>query len=116
MFTSPSSSGPSSLSFGARGMLLNPIVRNGADFCDGTCRTQAQVVAARKEPGDYLSVAWGWGVGFMLAIYVSSGISGGHMWVPPRARMLALMLNFWFAEILLLPSHSHFSESFTGAR
>ncbi|KAK4703648.1 hypothetical protein P7C70_g2568, partial [Phenoliferia sp. Uapishka_3] len=27
--------------------------------------TQAQVVAARKEPGDYLSVAWGWGVGFM---------------------------------------------------
>ena len=38
--------------------------------------TQAQVLAARKEPGDYLSIAWGWGIGFMLAIYVSSGISG----------------------------------------
>jgi hypothetical protein len=29
-------------------------------------QTQAQVVAARKTPTDYLSVAWGWGVGFMV--------------------------------------------------
>jgi len=25
--------------------------------------TQAQVVAARKVPDDYISIAWGWGVG-----------------------------------------------------
>ncbi|KAK4055024.1 hypothetical protein OIO90_003365 [Microbotryomycetes sp. JL221] len=41
--------------------------------------TQAQVVASRRQPSDYLSIAWGWGVGFMLAVYVSSGISGGHI-------------------------------------
>ncbi|KAK4050672.1 hypothetical protein OIV83_003398 [Microbotryomycetes sp. JL201] len=41
--------------------------------------TQAQVVASRRQPSDYLSIAFGWGVGFMLAVYVSSGISGGHV-------------------------------------
>ncbi|SCV74255.1 BQ2448_6687 [Microbotryum intermedium] len=41
--------------------------------------TQAQVIALRNAPNDYLSIAWGWGVGFMLAISVSSGISGGHI-------------------------------------
>lgn len=41
--------------------------------------TQAQVIAARKATDDYISISWGWGVVFMLAIYVSSGISGGHI-------------------------------------
>ncbi|KAM0791772.1 hypothetical protein ACM66B_004035 [Microbotryomycetes sp. NB124-2] len=41
--------------------------------------TQAQVVASRRQPSDYLSIAFGWGVGFMFAVYVSSGISGGHI-------------------------------------
>lgn len=28
--------------------------------------TQAQVIVARNQPNDYLSIAWGWGIGFML--------------------------------------------------
>ncbi|KAI6804312.1 aquaporin [Hortaea werneckii] len=44
-------------------------------FGDGVV---AQVVLSNGEKGDYQSIAWGWGLGVMLGVYVS-GISGAHI-------------------------------------
>lgn len=60
--------------------------------------TQAQVVVARNQPNDYLSIAWGWGIGFMLAIYISSGISGGHV-NPAVTFSLALFRRFPWRQV-----------------
>ncbi|KAL4810888.1 aquaporin-like protein [Aspergillus unguis] len=38
----------------------------------------AQVVLSNGEKGDYQSISWGWGLGVMLGVYVSS-ISGSHL-------------------------------------
>lgn len=63
-------------------------------------QTQAQVIAARNEPGDYLSIAWGWGIGFMLAVYVSSGISGAHI-NPAITISLAVFRKFSWRKVSL---------------
>ncbi|ORY87026.1 aquaporin-like protein [Protomyces lactucae-debilis] len=39
----------------------------------------AQVVLSDATKGDYQSISWGWGIGVMLGVYVSGGISGGHL-------------------------------------
>jgi aquaglyceroporin related protein len=39
----------------------------------------AQVVLSNNTKGDYQSISWGWGIGVMLGVYVSGGISGGHL-------------------------------------
>ncbi|KAE8148071.1 putative aquaglyceroporin [Aspergillus avenaceus] len=44
-------------------------------FGDGVI---AQVVLSNGEKGSYVSIAWGWGLGVMLGVYVS-GISGSHI-------------------------------------
>ncbi|KAF7593929.1 hypothetical protein BBP40_010436 [Aspergillus hancockii] len=44
-------------------------------FGDGVI---AQVLLSHGEKGDYQSIAWGWGLGVMLGVYVS-GISGSHI-------------------------------------
>ncbi|OJJ45387.1 hypothetical protein ASPZODRAFT_17605 [Penicilliopsis zonata CBS 506.65] len=38
----------------------------------------AQVTLSKGQKGDYQSISWGWGLGVMLAVYVS-GSSGGHI-------------------------------------
>ncbi|GAO49735.1 hypothetical protein G7K_3878-t1 [Saitoella complicata NRRL Y-17804] len=45
-------------------------------FGDGVV---AQVVLSRGSHGDYQSINWGWGIAVMLAVYVSGGVSGGHL-------------------------------------
>lgn len=45
-------------------------------FGDGVV---AQVVLSKGEKGPYQSISWAWGVGVMLGVYVSGGISGGHI-------------------------------------
>jgi len=44
-------------------------------FGDGSV---AQVVLSTEQKGQYQSITWGWGLGVMLAVYVS-GISGAHL-------------------------------------
>ena len=57
--------------------------------------------------GDWLLIAWGWGLGVVLAVYVAGGISGAHI-NPAITLALALRRNFpwnkvpgyWAAQIL----------------
>jgi glycerol uptake facilitator protein len=57
--------------------------------------------------GDWLLIAWGWGIGVALAVYVAGGISGAHI-NPAITLALALRRNFpwnkvpgyWAAQIL----------------
>lgn len=70
--------------------------------------TQAQVVASRGA-SDWISIAWGWGVGFMLALYVSAGISGGHI-NPAVTLSLAIFRKFEWRKV-----PGYFLSQFFGA-
>ncbi|RFS82411.1 aquaporin family protein [Actinomadura spongiicola] len=72
----------------------------------------AQVVAGSglgdpQSLGDHDSIAWAWGIGVTLGVYVSARISGGHI-NPAVTLALAVfkgfpwrkVLPFWFAQIL----------------
>ena len=39
----------------------------------------AQSVVSQQANGDFFSINWGWGVAVMLGVYVSGGVSGGHL-------------------------------------
>lgn len=45
-------------------------------FGDGVV---AQVVLSDGKNGSYQSISWAWGIGVMLGVYTSGGISGGHL-------------------------------------
>ncbi|KAG4304217.1 hypothetical protein PORY_002398, partial [Pneumocystis oryctolagi] len=45
-------------------------------FGDGVV---AQVVLSNGLKGNYQSINWGWGVGVMFGVYISGGVSGGHL-------------------------------------
>ncbi|EMR09454.1 hypothetical protein PNEG_02398 [Pneumocystis murina B123] len=45
-------------------------------FGDGVV---AQVVLSGSTKGNYQSINWGWGIGVMFGVYISGGISGGHL-------------------------------------
>ncbi|KAJ9132237.1 hypothetical protein NKR23_g11347 [Pleurostoma richardsiae] len=45
-------------------------------FGDGVV---AQVLLSSGTKGDYQSINWGWGLGVMLGVYSSAGISGAHL-------------------------------------
>ncbi|VVT55690.1 uncharacterized protein SAPINGB_P004693 [Magnusiomyces paraingens] len=45
-------------------------------FGDGVV---AQVVLSSNKNGSYQSISWCWGIGVMFGVYVSGGISGGHL-------------------------------------
>jgi glycerol uptake facilitator protein len=57
--------------------------------------------------GDWLLIAWGWGLGVVLGVYVAGGISGAHI-NPAITLALALRRNFpwnkvpgyWLAQLL----------------
>ncbi|MGH3730193.1 MAG: MIP/aquaporin family protein [Micromonosporaceae bacterium] len=62
------------------------------------CAVVAQVVAA-KGLGDHDSIAWGWGIGVTLGVYVSAKISGGHI-NPAVTIALAAMKMFPWRKVL----------------
>ena len=39
----------------------------------------AQSVLSNKVNGDFFSINWGYAVAVMMGVYVSSGVSGGHL-------------------------------------
>ena len=39
----------------------------------------AQSVVSKQANGDFFSINWGWGVAVMLGVFVSGGVSGGHL-------------------------------------
>lgn len=45
-------------------------------FGDGVV---AQVTLSKNVKGEYQSISWCWGIGVMFGVYVSGGISGGHL-------------------------------------
>ena len=45
-------------------------------FANGSA---AQAVLSRGSYGDYFSVNWGFAVAVMMGVYVSAGVSGGHI-------------------------------------
>ncbi|WP_067807222.1 MIP/aquaporin family protein [Actinomadura formosensis] len=67
----------------------------------------AQVIAGGPALGDHDSIAWAWGVGVTLGVYVAARISGGHI-NPAVTLALAVfkgfpwrkVLPFWFAQTL----------------
>lgn len=58
------------------GVMILIIFGNGVD-CQTVLGSNANVAATPK--GDYLSLSFGWAVGTALGVWVSSGISGGHI-------------------------------------
>ncbi|WP_433479370.1 MIP/aquaporin family protein [Spirillospora sp. CA-142024] len=67
----------------------------------------AQVVASDGTLGDHDSIAWAWGIGVTLGVYVSARMSGGHI-NPAVTLALAVfkgfpwrkVVPFWFAQWL----------------
>jgi glycerol uptake facilitator protein len=67
----------------------------------------AQVVASEGTLGDHDSIAWAWGIGVTMGVYVSARISGGHI-NPAVTLALAVfkgfpwrkVVPFWFAQWL----------------
>lgn len=44
----------------------------------GLCATLA-IGTSGSQAGDRLALYWGWGLGIMVGIYLSGGVSGGHL-------------------------------------
>jgi glycerol uptake facilitator protein len=63
------------------------------------CGVVAQVVASEGTLGDHDSIAWAWGIGVILGVYVSGRISGGHI-NPAVTIALAAFQGFPWRKVL----------------
>jgi glycerol uptake facilitator protein len=59
----------------------------------------AQVVAGGPALGDHDSIAWAWGIGVTLGVYVSARISGGHI-NPAVTVALAVFKGFPWRKVI----------------
>ncbi|KAI0075085.1 aquaporin [Panus rudis PR-1116 ss-1] len=77
------------------GVMVLVIFGTGVN-CQVGLSQNANVVSGPK--GDYLSVAFGWAVGAALGVWVSSGISGGHI-NPAVTISFALLRDFPWRKV-----------------
>ncbi|CAL4125112.1 unnamed protein product, partial [Meganyctiphanes norvegica] len=97
-------------------------------FGDGAI---AQSVLTGRANGDFFSINWGWGVGLMLAVLVSGGVSGGHLnpavslgmavwgkfsWVKVPIYMAAQYLGAFAASALLYGVYLNALDNFDPER
>ncbi|KAF9260666.1 putative aquaporin 4 [Marasmius fiardii PR-910] len=77
------------------GVMLLVIFGSGVN-CQVGLSSNTNVSASPK--GDYLSVSFGWAVGLALAVWVSAGISGGHV-NPAVTLSLAIFRGFPWKKV-----------------
>lgn len=63
------------------------------------CGAVAQVVLSRQTSGEYLSINLGWAFAVTMGVYVSGGVSGGHL-NPAVTVALALRRRFPWHKVL----------------
>ena len=69
----------------------------------------AQTLLSRHQNGDFFSINWGFGIAVMLGVYVSGGISGGHL-NPAVTLALAISKKFQWKKV-----HIYFVAQYLGA-
>ncbi|KAG6848276.1 hypothetical protein H0H93_001619, partial [Arthromyces matolae] len=74
------------------GVMILIIFGNGVD-CQVVLSSNAAVASSPK--GDYLSLNFGWAIGTALGVWVSAGISGGH--INPAASHLGVCHLAWLS-------------------
>jgi aquaporin-9 len=94
-------------SFAQRLRIRNAYVREALAECLGTfilvtigCASVAQSVFSKEKAGTFLSVNFGWGLAVMFGVYVSGGISGGHI-NPAVTLAMATIGKFPFRKVPL---------------
>ncbi|KAI0081664.1 aquaporin [Panus rudis PR-1116 ss-1] len=82
------------------GVMILIIFGNGVD-CQVVLSQNTGVASSPK--GDYLTIAFGWAVGTALGVWVSSGVSGGHI-NPAVTIAFALLRDFpwWKVPIFII--------------
>jgi len=74
----------------------------------------AQSVLSKGVKGEFLSINWGWAVAVMMGVYVTLGVSGGHL---NPAVSVALAISGKLKNIKLLPAYliGQYLGAFVGA-
>lgn len=63
------------------------------------CGVVAQVLTSEGAAGDWGTLAWGWGIGVTMGIYVAARVSGGHL-NPAVTLALAVFKGFPWRKVL----------------
>ncbi|KAI0050271.1 aquaporin [Auriscalpium vulgare] len=97
--------------------------------CQVVLSTKTGVAASPK--GDYLSLNFGWACGAALGVWVSGGISGGHInpavtlalavyrkfpWRKVPGYMLGQLIGAWIAALIVFANYFHAIDIFEGGK
>jgi aquaglyceroporin related protein len=108
------------------GTMILIIFGTGVD-CQVVLSSKPEVAASQQ--GSYLSISFGWAIGTALGVWVSSGISGGHInpavtlalavfrgfpWKKVPIYMISQLLGAWFGAMLVYANYYHAINLFEG--